>query len=93
MSTTDAPSHHTANSVQPTLHIDGRRPRVLLGMSGSVAAIKLPQLVAALTAWADVRVVATKWALQFVSQETRDGLGCDVLGMCVVSVLCACCVL
>ena len=43
-----------------------RRPRVLLGLSGSVACVKAPQLVAALSAFADVRVVATHAALRFL---------------------------
>lgn len=37
----------------------GERHHVLLGVSGSVAAIKLPELVAALQAHGDVRVVLT----------------------------------
>jgi len=43
-----------------------RRPRVLLGLSGSVAALKAPQLAAALSSFADVRCVATAAALHFL---------------------------
>lgn len=39
---------------------------MLLGCSGSVAAIKLPELLVLLTQWADVRVVATAAARHFV---------------------------
>jgi phosphopantothenoylcysteine decarboxylase len=42
-----------------------RRPRVLLGLTGSVAAVKAPELAAALGAFADVRVVATDAARRF----------------------------
>ena len=42
-----------------------RRPRVLLGASGSVAAIKLGQLAALLLEFAEVRVVATRSARYF----------------------------
>lgn len=43
-----------------------RRPRVLLGVSGSVAAIKAAEVAALLCAWADVRVVATEVGRRFV---------------------------
>lgn len=68
-----------AQQASPLL-IDGRRPRVLLGLSGSVAAIKLPQLIETLTAWADVKVVATKWATRFVDPSVAAALPCTVLG-------------
>ncbi len=42
------------------------RPRLLLGLSGSVATIKALELVSALSQWASVRVVATEAALHFV---------------------------
>ena len=44
-----------------------RRPRVLLGLSGSVACIKAPELVLALSAFAEVRCVATAPALHFLA--------------------------
>lgn len=62
---------------------------MLLGLSGSVAAIKLPQLVQALTAWADVKVVATQWALRFVDQSVLASLPCTVLGTRLVTPVCA----
>lgn len=43
-----------------------RRPRVLLGLTGSVACVKAEALVTALSAFADVRVVATPAALRFL---------------------------
>ncbi|KAJ1496065.1 flavoprotein [Baffinella frigidus] len=46
-----------------------RPPRVLLGLSGSVAAIKAEELVKALSAFADVRVVTTAKAAHFFSPE------------------------
>jgi phosphopantothenoylcysteine decarboxylase len=47
-----------------------RRPRVLLGVTGSVATVKWAELVVALSAFADVAVVATKDArhMQAISQ-------------------------
>ena len=42
-----------------------RRPRVLLGLSGSVASVKAEPLVALLADWAEVRVVATSRSLHF----------------------------
>jgi phosphopantothenoylcysteine decarboxylase len=42
---------------------------VLLGLSGSVAAIKAEELVKALSAFADVRVVTTAKAAHFFSPE------------------------
>ena len=49
-----------------------RRPRVLLGLSGSVACIKATQLVSALSAFADVRVVATPAALRFLEADATS---------------------
>ena len=46
-----------------------RPARVLLGLSGSVAAIKAEELVKALSAFADVRVVTTAKAAHFFSPE------------------------
>ncbi|GAQ80769.1 phosphopantothenoylcysteine decarboxylase [Klebsormidium nitens] len=45
------------------------RPRILLGASGSVAAIKLHIITAELVEKADVRIVLTKAALHFVKRE------------------------
>ncbi|KAK9868661.1 hypothetical protein WJX84_007243 [Apatococcus fuscideae] len=46
-----------------------RRPRVLLGVTGSVAAIKAPDLARMLASFADVRVVATGPALRFFNSQ------------------------
>jgi len=43
-----------------------RRPRVLLGLTGSVACVKAEELVRALQSWADVRCCATPAALHFL---------------------------
>lgn len=45
-----------------------RKPRVLLGLSGSVATVKAEALVGLLSSWASVRVVATPSALRFLPQ-------------------------
>jgi phosphopantothenoylcysteine decarboxylase len=45
-----------------------RRPRVLLGISGSVATIKLTQLTTLLLDFADVHVVSTKSARHFFNE-------------------------
>lgn len=45
-----------------------RRPRVLLGVTGSVASIKVPELAAKLQRFADVRVVATPSARHFFTE-------------------------
>lgn len=45
-----------------------RRPRVLLGVTGSVASIKAPELAAKLQRFADVRVVASPSAQHFFTE-------------------------
>ena len=40
--------------------LSSSRPKVLLGVTGSVAAIKVPELAVALSKFADVRVIATE---------------------------------
>ena len=47
----------------------GRRPRVLLAASGSVATIKLAEIAAGLVRFADVRVLLTAAARHFVSED------------------------
>ena len=42
---------------------------MLLGVSGSVAAIKAAQLVHLLAAFSDVKIVATKAARHFIKEE------------------------
>lgn len=49
------------------------KPRVLLCASGSVAAVKIPLLMAELSQWADVRLVATEFALHFFD-PTHDAV-------------------
>lgn len=51
-----------------TTSATARRPRVLLGASGSVAAVKLPALALQLSEFADVRLVLTKSADFFLAQ-------------------------
>ena len=46
----------------------GRRPRVLLGATGSVATVKVPKLALALAEVADVRVVVTEKAKTFLAK-------------------------
>mmetsp|Transcript_79526 Transcript_79526/g.221133 ORF Transcript_79526/g.221133 Transcript_79526/m.221133 type:complete len:240 (+) Transcript_79526:13-732(+) len=44
------------------------RPHVLVGCTGSVATVKVPQLALSISKFADVRVVATEHALHFLSE-------------------------
>lgn len=46
-----------------------RKARVLLGVSGSVAAIKVAQLVHELTLLYDVKIVATTAARHFINEQ------------------------
>jgi hypothetical protein len=50
----------------------GPRPRVLLGLSGSVASIKAVELVQSLSAWAEVRVLCTARSLHFFSAHELE---------------------
>ena len=51
------------------------RPRVLLGISGSVAAVKAYELYREITEFADVKVVVTKAAMHFVNTlENIEGM-------------------
>ena len=54
-----------------------RRPRVLLGLSGSVACIKAQELVRALREWAEIRVVATGAARHFVEDGLLEQAGAE----------------
>ena len=56
----------------PAAAPERRRPRVLLGLSGSVACVKAELLVEALSRFADVRVVATPAALRFFDSPPPD---------------------
>ena len=52
-----------------------RRPRVLLAVSGSVAAIKFEALCRSVAEWADVHAVATASALHFIDEASfPDGV-------------------
>ena len=63
-----AAASSTSSAVSPSS--SSPRPRVLLGLSGSVATIKVLDLLSALQSWAgEVRVVATSRALHFVSAD------------------------
>ena len=53
---------------------NSRRPRVLLGVSGSVAAIKAAEVAALLCAWADVRMVTTEVGRRFVTGQLPPGV-------------------
>ncbi|KAL2894155.1 Phosphopantothenoylcysteine decarboxylase [Bienertia sinuspersici] len=46
-----------------------RRPRILLAASGSVAAIKFGNLCHCFSEWAEVKAVATKYALHFIDTD------------------------
>ncbi|KAJ8771250.1 hypothetical protein K2173_026427 [Erythroxylum novogranatense] len=48
----------------------GRRPRILLAASGSVAAIKFGNLCHCFSEWAEVRAVATKASLCFIDRAS-----------------------
>ncbi|GBF90347.1 phosphopantothenoylcysteine decarboxylase [Raphidocelis subcapitata] len=57
-----------------------RRPRVLLGLSGSVATIKAPLLCRCLCEFADVRVIATAAARRFVGEGQLPPQAGQLLG-------------
>ncbi|KAL3151339.1 hypothetical protein ABBQ38_013171 [Trebouxia sp. C0009 RCD-2024] len=74
----ESPASHTQGSLlqgsrpqslQTTLSSQGRRPRILLGASGSVAAIKVVELAYLLAEFAEVKLVLTKAARHFVQQD------------------------
>mmetsp|Transcript_24001 Transcript_24001/g.66701 ORF Transcript_24001/g.66701 Transcript_24001/m.66701 type:complete len:201 (+) Transcript_24001:494-1096(+) len=56
------------------------RPRILLGLSGSVAAIKAVELVHLLSEVGEVKVVTTRSALHFFDPQTLRENGTEVLG-------------
>ena len=58
-------THLSTASIQPEMQ-PGTRPKVLLGVSGSVAAIKVPNLATLLAEFADVKVMQL-----FNSEEQR----------------------
>ena len=83
-----APSRHACTSACPAKHLcDAEivvllfvcsRHRVLLGASGSVAAIKVVELAYLLADFAEVKLVLTKAARHFIQQ---DGLPFVIHGM------------
>ncbi|VAI83956.1 unnamed protein product [Triticum turgidum subsp. durum] len=66
----------TSEPVQESWELEPSRPRVLLAVSGSVAAIKFESLCRIFSEWAEVRAVATKSSLHFVD---RSSLPSDVI--------------
>ncbi|CAI7736554.1 unnamed protein product [Closterium sp. NIES-53] len=54
--------------ISPLQQALGRRPRVLLAASGSVAAIKFHIVARGLVEWAEVRAVSTRSALHFLDR-------------------------
>ncbi|XP_042488818.1 probable thymidylate synthase isoform X2 [Macadamia integrifolia] len=55
--------------VKPIRAVPGK-PRILLGASGSVAAIKFGSLCHSFSEWAEVRAVATKASLHFIDKAS-----------------------
>lgn len=63
------PRHLGGTAVSVVHGIVCRRPRILLGASGSVAAIKVVELAYLLAEFAEVKLVLTKAARHFVQQD------------------------
>lgn len=82
--TTSAPHSSSPSSAQlAASSLDGAsswpsRPRVLLGLSGSVATIKAPDLIKLLLTWCDVRVITTGKSVHFASVTLLKQLGVQV---------------
>ena len=65
-----------------------RRPRILLGATGSVATVKVPKLAVQLKAFADVRVVATERGRFFLGRaRTYDGAAYGAFEQAQIEVL------
>jgi len=65
-----------------------RRPRILLGATGSVATVKVPKLAVQLKAFADVRVVATERGRFFLGKaRTYDGAAYGAFEQAQIEVL------
>ena len=63
-----------------------KRPNILLGITGSVAAVKGPELALSLSEFANVKVVLTKhgkrfWDLASTYDKDTFGLFCNVEGI------------
>ena len=64
--------------MQKRAELQGKK--ILLGVSGSVAAIKVGALVTLLqAAQAEVKVICTPSGLKFLSEDARQSIGCDNL--------------
>ena len=65
-----------------------RRPRILLGATGSVATVKVPKLAVQLKAFADVRVVATERGRFFLGKaRTYDSEAYGAFGQAQIEIL------
>eukprot|EP01026_Neomeris_dumetosa_P017819 TRINITY_DN1692_c0_g1_i1.p2 TRINITY_DN1692_c0_g1~~TRINITY_DN1692_c0_g1_i1.p2 ORF type:complete len:216 (+),score=31.61 TRINITY_DN1692_c0_g1_i1:722-1369(+) len=53
--------------------MNAQKPKVLLGVTGSVATIKIYEVVKELSSWAEVRVVTTVAARHFFSETELEG--------------------
>jgi phosphopantothenoylcysteine decarboxylase len=60
-----------SHSTHPT---NKRRPRILIGVSGSVATIKLPLLAQSLLPFADIKIVASSAAMHFLTPSSCSSL-------------------
>ncbi|KAL3160492.1 hypothetical protein ABBQ32_010803 [Trebouxia sp. C0010 RCD-2024] len=73
----------SGTAVSSSTQIVCRRPRILLGGSGSVAAIKVVELAYLLAEFAEVKLVLTKAARHFVQHDdlpfTIHGVACTIL--------------
>ena len=58
-----------------------RRPHVLLGVSGSVAAIKVPIVAKLLSAFCDVIVIATDASRKLLAVEQLEAIHLPVKGV------------
>ncbi len=75
-------SHTASLSCMQSETFPKRRPRILLGATGSVAAIKVAELARHLAAVAEVRIIATDAAKHFIDEaqlphQCRPLLGKD----------------
>lgn len=66
----------TTDREEKQVNSEGRKPRVLLAASGSVAAIKFGNLCHCFSEWAEVRAVATRSSLHFID---RGSIPSDVI--------------
>lgn len=64
----------------PVELVQKRRPRILMGATGSVAAVKVPHLVKALGQFADVRLITSDAARPFLTCEADLPDDIEVMG-------------